>query len=136
MPNKDPTPSLSPEETPMERWWTVQQVAHYLQVKPSTVYRLVNSGEIPFLRLGRLLRFKKSLLDNWIKNQIMEKEKENEEKRRMVLEIFNSNKRSSLDIEQIIKKNIEEIKRNRYTSSSEKPGKEKGLGKEGKYGII
>jgi excisionase family DNA binding protein len=68
MPNKDPTPPLPPEENLMERWWTVLQVADYLQVKPSTVYRWVNSGEIPFLRVGRLLRFKKSLLDNWTKN--------------------------------------------------------------------
>jgi len=73
MPNKDLTPSLSPEETPMERWWTVQQVAHYLQVKPSTVYRLVNSGEIPFLRLGRLLRFKKVFLIIGLKIRLLSK---------------------------------------------------------------
>ncbi len=40
-----------------ERLWTVAQTAKYLQVSTSWVYRAVERGELPHLKLGGLVRF-------------------------------------------------------------------------------
>jgi excisionase family DNA binding protein len=41
---------------------TKQQVADWLQVSPQTVERLVRRGQMPYIKLGRLIRFPASLL--------------------------------------------------------------------------
>ena len=45
--------------------WTVPQVAKYLQVSPSWVYRNASSGRIPTVRLGANLRFVPSEIKSW-----------------------------------------------------------------------
>lgn len=46
---------------------TVEQVAKILNVTPKTVYRLVNSREIPYVKLGyRILRFKQEDINKYI----------------------------------------------------------------------
>ncbi len=44
----------------------VPQVAELLSVRPEHVYRLVAQRRIPFLKLGRLLRFERCRVDAWI----------------------------------------------------------------------
>ncbi len=39
------------------RSWTVDDVAAYLRVHHRTVLRMVERGEIPALRLGKIVRF-------------------------------------------------------------------------------
>ncbi len=46
---------------------TVSEVAVYLRVNPQTVYRKAKAGELPALRIGRAIRFRKSELDEWMK---------------------------------------------------------------------
>lgn len=49
--------------------WTVKQVADYLNIKPGTVYRMVERGELPAIRIGvtgRTLRFRQSEVEGWI----------------------------------------------------------------------
>lgn len=46
---------------------TVSEVAVYLRVNPQTVYRKAKAGEMPALRIGRAIRFRKSELDEWLK---------------------------------------------------------------------
>lgn len=46
---------------------TVSEVAVYLRVNPQTVYRKAKAGEMPALRIGRAIRFRKSELDEWMK---------------------------------------------------------------------
>jgi excisionase family DNA binding protein len=41
---------------------TKQQVADWLQVSPQTVERLVKRGQLPYKKLGRLIRFPGSLV--------------------------------------------------------------------------
>ena len=45
---------------------TVSEVAQYLRVNPQTVYRKAKAGELPALRIGRAIRFRKSELDAWL----------------------------------------------------------------------
>ena len=46
---------------------TVSEVAEYLRVNPQTVYRKAKSGELPAVRIGRAIRFRRAELDAWIK---------------------------------------------------------------------
>ncbi len=44
----------------------IQEAAQYLRVARQTLYNLVNRKEIPFLKAGGSLRFRKSELDEWL----------------------------------------------------------------------
>lgn len=43
----------------------VSQVADFLQVSPSTVYRLVAIDDLPMVRVGSLLRIDRHMLVKW-----------------------------------------------------------------------
>ena len=45
---------------------SVKEVAEYLNVKPVTVRRKANSGEIPSVRIGNRIRFHKQQIDRWL----------------------------------------------------------------------
>jgi excisionase family DNA binding protein len=46
----------------------VSQVAEYLRISRSMVYKLIEGQRIPAIRIGRLLRVRKSELDESIRN--------------------------------------------------------------------
>jgi excisionase family DNA binding protein len=50
----------------MERLMTAKQVCELIEVKPSTVYQWVHLGLIPYVKLGKCVRFKKAELFRWI----------------------------------------------------------------------
>jgi len=50
----------------MDRLLSVKEVAEYLNVKPVTVRRRANSGEIPSIRIGNRIRFHKQEIDRWL----------------------------------------------------------------------
>ena len=45
--------------------WTVQDVAAYLKVSRSWVYKAAESGDIPCRRIGALLRFSPARIEEW-----------------------------------------------------------------------
>jgi excisionase family DNA binding protein len=45
---------------PDDPWLTVPEIAHALRVGKSSVYRLVDSGDLRAARIGRQLRIRKS----------------------------------------------------------------------------
>jgi excisionase family DNA binding protein len=49
--------------------WSAQQAAEYLGVRPSWVYEAARERRIPFYRLGKHLRFIRSDLDAWLREQ-------------------------------------------------------------------
>ncbi len=49
---------------------TVEELAKYLKIKPDTIYKKVRKGELPAIKLGKLLRFPKELIDQWIVEQV------------------------------------------------------------------
>jgi len=51
----------------MEDYLTAKQVAKYLQVKPLTVYQWARKNRIPAIKIGRIWRFKKEDIDNFLK---------------------------------------------------------------------
>lgn len=48
---------------------TAKEAAQYLGCTPYTIYKLARNKEVPHWHIGRSVRFSKSTLDQWIKNQ-------------------------------------------------------------------
>ena len=48
---------------------TLEETADFLKVKKRTLYDLVQRRKIPFLRVGKFLRFSKQALLAWMKEQ-------------------------------------------------------------------
>jgi excisionase family DNA binding protein len=64
-------------ETSKTEFLNLKEAAQYLNLANQTIYGLTSKNEIPFLKRGKKLYFKKSELENWI----------NEGKRKSVAEI-------------------------------------------------
>jgi excisionase family DNA binding protein len=47
---------------------TLMEVAAYLKVHPSTIYRLLRRGQIPAFRVGSDWRFNREHIDRWRKS--------------------------------------------------------------------
>jgi len=48
---------------------TVKQAAAYLQMNVQVLYRHIRARTVPASRIGKAIRFHKSVLDAWIKDQ-------------------------------------------------------------------
>jgi excisionase family DNA binding protein len=46
---------------------TLDEVAKFLHVHPSTIYRLLKDRRIPAFRVGSDWRFKQESIDRWVK---------------------------------------------------------------------
>lgn len=49
-------------------WLGTQDAARHLGITPRTLYRLINEGEIPAYKLGRVLRIKQSDVDAFLES--------------------------------------------------------------------
>lgn len=110
----------------------IKQVSSYLNIKPSLIYSFVESKEIPHYRVGRLIRFKKEEVDQWIKGHKVPSQDEDVK----VKGVLGSFDRSKMSIDSIVKRSIERTKETAYTPPVEKPGRIKGLKKEVNHGAI
>jgi len=48
---------------------TTEEVLSCLKVNPRTIYRLIKTGELPAIRIGRQWRFRRADLEEWIDRQ-------------------------------------------------------------------
>ena len=65
----DSTDKPNKTETPKEEFpevMTVAEAARYLQLADQVLYRHIRAGTVPASRLGKTIRFKKSVLDAWL----------------------------------------------------------------------
>lgn len=46
---------------------TTEQLAKYLQLDEQTIYRKARAGQIPAVHIGKTLRFKKDVIDGWLR---------------------------------------------------------------------
>jgi excisionase family DNA binding protein len=51
-----------------EEYFTVSNLAEYLAMSENSIRRLVFWKKIPVTRIGRKLRFKKSIIDKWLES--------------------------------------------------------------------
>ena len=49
---------------------TLEEVAGYLKLKPQTLYKWAQDGNIPGTKIGKEWRFRKSIVDQWIDSGI------------------------------------------------------------------
>lgn len=52
-----------------EQIMTMYEVAEYLHIHLMTVRRLARDGELPAIKIGRLWRVQKDVLDRWMETQ-------------------------------------------------------------------
>ena len=62
---------MSGSNTPDHEILTLEEVAHYLRLKPQTIYRWAQERRIPAVKLGKEWRFRKSILDLWLDQQLL-----------------------------------------------------------------
>jgi len=60
---------------PQEHLMTIQEVAEYLKLNVHTVYKLVQHGEIPAIRLGGSWRFRKQEIYVWLAEKMTREKK-------------------------------------------------------------
>jgi len=53
----------------MQQLMTIKDAANYLKISSSTIYKLVEKGRIPALKVGGAWRFKRDILDDWLNNR-------------------------------------------------------------------
>jgi PTS system nitrogen regulatory IIA component len=50
---------------------TIEEVARYLRLTPQTIYKWAQEKRIPAAKLGKEWRFRKSIIDHWLDEQIL-----------------------------------------------------------------
>ena len=51
-----------------DRWLSVEEICKYLGISNDTVYRWIDKRKMPANKVGRLWKFKKSEVDEWVKS--------------------------------------------------------------------
>jgi len=51
-----------------DRWLSVDEIAAYLGIKRDTVYKWISEKQMPAHRMGRLWKFRKDEVDEWVKS--------------------------------------------------------------------
>lgn len=63
------------ENPTMDKWLTLEQIAEYLQMSTSSIYKMAQAGKIPAYKIGRQWRFKKEEIDRWVQRNKFRKVK-------------------------------------------------------------
>jgi len=120
-------------ETQLSGFLKIQEIASYLGIKVSTIYALVERRGIPHYKVGRLVRFKKTEVDEWMD---LQKKPANGITVRVRKVAISLHKKSGTDIDRIVKKAVDRAKGKGYNSGYGKPDQIKGLRKEVEHGPI
>jgi excisionase family DNA binding protein len=65
------TPRGSDDNGDYREIMTVEEVAEYLRLKPQTIYKWAQEKRIPAAKLGKEWRFRRSVVDRWLDEQMM-----------------------------------------------------------------
>ena len=53
----------------MEELFTLEELARYLKISKPTLYKMVEKGKIPALKIANQWRFKKDDINRWLEKQ-------------------------------------------------------------------
>jgi excisionase family DNA binding protein len=102
---------------------SISEASEYLGVKTSTLYSLVERKKIPHYRIGRLIKFKKAEIDEWVH----EHKVDNADLKKEASRILNAPHKPKIDVDVLVRRSIAESKRTSYISNHGKSGRLKGL---------
>jgi len=51
------------------KWLTIEELAEYLEMGRTKLYRMAQDGEIPASKVGNQWRFDRDEIDRWMKSQ-------------------------------------------------------------------
>jgi excisionase family DNA binding protein len=51
-----------------DRWLSVEEIAEHLGVTKDSVYRWIERNELPAHKVGKLWKFKKEEVDEWVRS--------------------------------------------------------------------
>ena len=86
---------------------SIKELSQFLNVKQSTLYAWVHNGTIPFYKLNGLIRFDLDDIQDWVRNSKPDKRNTT----------FSLRKSRTLDIDNIVKKAVEDVTNKRYNPS-------------------
>lgn len=116
----------------MQEILNIDELSEYLKIKKSSLYSKVERKEIPYYKIGHLVRFKKSDIDAWMEESKVETLDLQERAKRILRGTGNY----TTDIDTLVKKTIAEAKAIHYTQAKGKPDRIRGLRKEVKDGSL
>ena len=120
------------EENISAEFFGIRAASTYLGIKVKTLYFLVEKGQVPHYRVGKLIRFKRSEIDEWMERN----RKECVAPEQAARKALRPGKRTNLEVDRVVRKAIDGAKREGYTKSHGKPDQVKGLGKEVPDGTV
>jgi excisionase family DNA binding protein len=110
----------------------IQEVSQYLGIKAGTLYAMAESRAIPHYKIGRLIRFRKSEIDEWMRDHKREYIPPGNGAPR-----FPGKPEKNLNVGEIIRKTIAKAKQEQYNIPSGKIGPYQGpREKGGKNGAL
>ena len=65
-----------------DRWLSVDEIAAYLGIKRDTVYKWIAEKQMPAHRMGRLCKFRKEEMYEWVKSGGADDAKEDQSQRK------------------------------------------------------
>jgi len=65
------SPAQENGRSPVNDILTLEEVASYLRLTPQTIYKWAQEKRIPGAKLGKEWRFRKSIIDRWLDDQIL-----------------------------------------------------------------
>jgi excisionase family DNA binding protein len=65
-----PKTQLVPLQQTMGPIWDSSEAAAYLRIHPRTLTRMARRGEIPSIHIGKLWRFRRTDLDEWLNSKV------------------------------------------------------------------
>lgn len=99
---------------------SIKELSRFLSVKQSTLYAWVHNGTIPFYKLNGLIRFDLDEIHEWVRNS-------KPDSRNVTI---SPRKSGALDIDNIVKKAVEDVTGKRYNPSKRETSLNQGLRKE------
>lgn len=92
-----------------KQYFNIKELSDYLSVKVCTLYGKVHRKEIPFYKLGGLIRFKKTDIDAWLESSRYTPVPGNKP-----VKLVRVQDTRQIDINDLIHKSIESVKGNSY----------------------
>ncbi|MCL5808098.1 MAG: helix-turn-helix domain-containing protein [Deltaproteobacteria bacterium] len=90
------------ENRNVNEYLKIDDISAYLNIKTKTLYAMVESGDIPHYRIGRLIRFKREDVDLWMEaKKVIVRNPQHKSKR-----MFISSRRNQY-IDKVVRKTID-----------------------------